>query len=126
MRYFNIAGPCNQGAHYMIDAATRLQGVEPLIDMEQYFVIHAARQSGKTTYLKDLAQRIQEEGKYYVLYCSLESLQHIEDAEKGIPQVVETIKEMIYYSTVPLKEEFATNPNYRYKLFTDRFPTVLA
>jgi hypothetical protein len=38
----------------MIDAATRLQGVEQLINQKQYFVIHAARQSGKTTCLQDL------------------------------------------------------------------------
>jgi hypothetical protein len=31
----------------MIEAATRMQGVEQLIDMEQYFVIHVARQSGE-------------------------------------------------------------------------------
>ena len=54
IRYFNITGPCNKDKHYMIEAATRLRNVEQLIDMEQYFVIHAVRQSGKTTYLKDL------------------------------------------------------------------------
>ena len=67
MRYFNTAGPCRRDKHYMIEAASRLHGVEQLIDMEQYFVIHAARQSGKTTYLKDLAQRLNESGKYYAL-----------------------------------------------------------
>ncbi|MDR0386036.1 MAG: ATP-binding protein, partial [Prevotellaceae bacterium] len=79
MRYFNIAGPCNSTEHYMIDAATRLQGVEQLIDMKQYFVIHAARQSGKTTYLKDLTRRLNEDGRYYTLYCSLERVQNIAD-----------------------------------------------
>jgi hypothetical protein len=34
----------------MIKASTRLQEVEQLIDSQQYFVIHAARQSGKTTF----------------------------------------------------------------------------
>ena len=67
MRYFNIAGPCNKVEHYMIEAASRLQGVEQLIDMKQFFVIHAARQSGKTTYLKDLAQRLNKAGNYYTL-----------------------------------------------------------
>jgi predicted AAA+ superfamily ATPase len=59
----------------MIEAATRLQGVEQLIDRNQYFVIHAARQSGKTTYLQDLAKRLHAAGKYHALYCSLESVQ---------------------------------------------------
>ena len=112
MRYFNVAGPCNQAEHYMIDAASRLQGVEQLIDMKQYFVIHAARQSGKTTYLLDLTQRLNETGKYYTLYCSLESMQGIEDAEKGIPEIVRIIKEALYFSAVPRKDEFAGNVDY--------------
>lgn len=61
----------------MIDASLRLQGVEQLIDSKQYFVIHAARQSGKTTCLKDLANRLNAGGKYYALTCSLESVQGI-------------------------------------------------
>ncbi|MDR1023436.1 MAG: hypothetical protein LBL94_09240, partial [Prevotellaceae bacterium] len=59
----------------MVEASTRLKGVEQLVDMKQYFVIHAARQSGKTTYLQDLTDRLNALGKYYTLYCSLESLQ---------------------------------------------------
>ena len=77
MRYFNVAGPCNKKQHYMIEASTRLHGVEQLIEYGQYFVIHAARQSGKTTYLQDLTQRLNAEGKYYALYCSLETLQGV-------------------------------------------------
>ena len=111
-RYFNTAGPCNKADHYMIEASTRLHGVEQLIDMNQYFVIYAARQSGKTTYLKDLTKRINDAGRYYALYCSLENLHRIEDPEKGIPEIVRTIKEMLYYSAIPHKESFAENPDY--------------
>ncbi|MDR2117424.1 MAG: hypothetical protein LBP87_13695, partial [Planctomycetaceae bacterium] len=82
MKYFNIAGPCNSVEHYMIEASTRLKGVEQLIDMKQYFVIHAARQSGKTTYLHDLTKRLNAEGKYYALYCSLEGAQNIIEPER--------------------------------------------
>ena len=57
MRYFNTAGPCIKAKHYRIEPSIRLKGVEKLIDMKQYFVIHAARQSGKTTYLRDLEDR---------------------------------------------------------------------
>jgi hypothetical protein len=77
--------------HYMIDAATRLKGVEQLIDQKQYFVIHAARQSGKTTYLKDLANRLNAEGRYYALCCSLESVQGIVEPERGIPAIYDCI-----------------------------------
>jgi len=114
MRYFNTAGPCNKAEHYMIDAATRLQGVEQLIDMKQYFVIHAARQSGKTTYLRDLAQRLNEKGRYYALYCSLESLQIFKDAEKGIPEIVKLLRKIIRFSNIPDREEFANDADYSY------------
>ena len=114
MKYFNIAGPCFREKHYMIEASSRLKGVEQLINMEQYFVIHAARQSGKTTYLKDLTERLNETGKYYVIYCSLESLQGIKDAKEGIPEIVKLLKKIILYSNISNKQEFAENADYSY------------
>jgi hypothetical protein len=75
----------------MINASTRLQGVEQLIDDEQYFVIHAARQSGKTTYLQDLSKRLNAEGKYYSLYCSLEKTQNVVEPERGILLIFDCI-----------------------------------
>ncbi|MDR0394321.1 MAG: AAA-like domain-containing protein, partial [Tannerella sp.] len=112
MKYFNIAGPCNSIKHYMIEAATRLQGVEQLIDEEQYFVIHAARQSGKTTYLKDLAKRLNTGGKYYALYCSLESVQGIADPKEGIPAIVRNMKNKIEEMDILHGAEFAKNADY--------------
>jgi type II secretory pathway predicted ATPase ExeA len=112
MKYFNIAGPCNKQDHYMIEASTRLQGVEQLIDREQYFVIHAARQSGKTTYLQDLSQRLNAEGTYHVLYCSLESAQGMADSKEGIPAIIRSIKSYIKYSTLPHTTEFAWDADY--------------
>jgi len=103
----------------MIEASSRLQGVEQLIDMKQYFVVHAARQSGKTTYLKDLTQRLNETGKYYAIYCSMESLDKIEDAEKGIPQIISCISDALFYAKVPKCEEFAKTANFFF------FATVL-
>ncbi|MDR1298728.1 MAG: AAA-like domain-containing protein, partial [Oscillospiraceae bacterium] len=112
MRYFNIAGPCNKSKHYMIEASSRLHGVERLIAMEQYFVIHAARQSGKTTYLRDLEQRLNASGEYYALYCSLETAQGIIDPEKGIPEIVRTIQNVLRLSDIPHGAEFAVDANY--------------
>ncbi|MDR3122128.1 MAG: AAA family ATPase, partial [Clostridiales bacterium] len=73
-RIFNVAGPCNPQDHYMIDAVRRLGAeVFSLVQDKQYFVIHAARQTGKTTLLRELTRRINADGKYYALYCSLEN-----------------------------------------------------
>ncbi|MDR1156716.1 MAG: AAA-like domain-containing protein [Oscillospiraceae bacterium] len=116
MRYFNIAGPCNREKHYMIEASSRLHGVDRLIDMEQYFVIHAARQSGKTTYLRDLEQRLSTSGRCYALYCSLETAQGVTDPGHGIPVVFDCITLALQRSTIPFvyderyEKEKATRP----------------
>jgi hypothetical protein len=91
----------------MIKAAARLQGVEQLIDMKQYFVIHAARQSGKTTYLQDLTKRLNAEGVYYALYCSLEGVQNIVDPKEGIPAIVSCIKNSFLSLGIPQSDKFA-------------------
>jgi AAA+ ATPase superfamily predicted ATPase len=96
----------------MIDAFTRLKGVEQLINEEQYFVIHSARQSGKTTYLQDLTDRLNGGEKYYALYCSLENLQGVIDPEKGIPEIVKKIKTVLRFSKIPHKLEFAQDADY--------------
>jgi hypothetical protein len=103
----------------MIQAQERLQGVKQMIDDEQYFVIHAARQSGKTTCLMDLTQRLNAERKYYALYCSLEGLQGITDVKDGIPALVRTIKKVLLFSDIPKGNEFAKNADY------DDFTNVL-
>ncbi|MDR0841874.1 MAG: ATP-binding protein, partial [Acidobacteriota bacterium] len=102
-RFFNVAGPCFKTMHYMIEASTRLQGVEQLVEMGQYFVIHASRQSGKTTCLKDLTSRLNAAGEYYTLYCSLESLQGVADAEKGVPGILDSLVMALENSAVPFQ-----------------------
>jgi AAA+ ATPase superfamily predicted ATPase len=91
----------------MIDAATRLQGVEELIGREQYFVIHAARQSGKTTYLQDLSKKLNAGGKYYALYCSLESAQGVIDPKEGIPAIISCLKDSFSDTDIPQGNKFA-------------------
>lgn len=71
-RTFNTAGLCFPEKHYMVDPLKRLQEVEVLIDEELYFAIHAPRQTGKTTYLYALAQKLNAEGKYIALVVSFE------------------------------------------------------
>ncbi|MEK8019909.1 MAG: AAA-like domain-containing protein, partial [Candidatus Parabeggiatoa sp.] len=89
---FNIAGPCRPDEHYMLPTQERCSGLIDLIEQKQYFVIHAARQSGKTTLLLELTRQLNEEGHYYALYCSLETVSGITDAEKGIPLIVKRLQ----------------------------------
>ena len=91
-RFFNTAGPCVPGKHYLLASDERLQEIVGLIAREQYFVIHAARQSGKTTLLLDLRNTLETAGRYRALYCSLESVQGVTDPVQGIPAVVGCIQ----------------------------------
>jgi len=90
-RYFNVAGPCFPQEHYMLAALERLPEVETLIARRQYFVIHAARQSGKTTLLKALVEEVNAGRERVAVYCSLECVQGISDAERGVPSIVDVI-----------------------------------
>ena len=58
---FNVAGPCFPADHYMLPALDRMPEVRRLVGQKAYFVIHAPRQTGKTTALKALAREIKEE-----------------------------------------------------------------
>jgi hypothetical protein len=50
----------------MLDTTARLHSeLVGLINDEQCFVIHAARQTEKTTLLLNFANKINKEGKYY-------------------------------------------------------------
>jgi len=108
MKYFNVAGPCFESEHYMIDATERLHNeLIELINSKQYFVIHAPRQTGKTTLLLNLANKINKEGEYYALYCSLENVQSFPHPEQGILAIINCLKTDIRFSNLPNKLDFA-------------------
>lgn len=73
MKYFNTAGPCDPRFHYMLPPEPRLPEARRIIDRGQYFVVHAPRQTGKTTTLASLAQHLTAEGKYLAVYFSCET-----------------------------------------------------
>jgi DNA polymerase III delta prime subunit len=50
-----------------------LKPIYRLIEQKKYFLIHAPRQTGKTTLLHALAHRLNREGQYIGVVCSLES-----------------------------------------------------
>ena len=71
-KFFNTAGLCIPEEHYMVNPLKRLNEVEKLISKKLYFTIHAPRQTGKTTYLHALAQKLNSEGKYSTVVVSFE------------------------------------------------------
>ncbi len=73
MRFFNTAGPCEESRHYMVPPEPRLPEARPLIERLGYFVVHAPRQTGKTTTLRALARSLTAEGQYAALHFSCEA-----------------------------------------------------
>jgi len=94
---FNIAGPCRPAEHYMLPTQERCGGLVDLIDYRQYFTIHTARQSGKTTLLLELTRQLSEAKKYHAPYCSLETVQGINDPKEGIPAILNILRSHIKF-----------------------------
>jgi hypothetical protein len=72
MRFFNTSGPCNPDWHYTVDSLPRLPEVRNLIQCQHYFVIHAPRQTGKTTFLYAMMHALNREGRYTALQVNIQ------------------------------------------------------
>ena len=80
---FNVAGPCFPADHYMLPALDRMPEIRRIVGQKVYFVIHAPRQTGKTTAIKALAREINDKGEMIALYCTLETLQNATDPARA-------------------------------------------
>ena len=67
-RFFNTTGPCDPDKHYMLPPEERLVGaqLDRYISDELYWVLHAPRQTGKTTFLQSWMRQINDEGNQNV------------------------------------------------------------
>jgi type II secretory pathway predicted ATPase ExeA len=91
-RFFNTAGPCDPARHYVLPTERRLPEARGLIDRQSYFVLHAPRQSGKTTLVRTLAQRLTAEGRYSAVYATCEQAATTgADLDRGIAAVLYAI-----------------------------------
>ncbi|ETR67566.1 MAG: hypothetical protein OMM_05071 [Candidatus Magnetoglobus multicellularis str. Araruama] len=83
-KFFNASGPCNAKKHYMVDIDSRIQRIHTLIDNERYFILHAPRQTGKTTCMKYIVDQLNQEQKYIAIYLNIESAQAVRnDVERA-------------------------------------------
>jgi len=69
---FNTAGPCKADIHYMLSPLKRLPELTRLIEDQGYFVVHAPRQTGKTTLMLTLAKQLTSSGQYAAVMLSVE------------------------------------------------------
>ena len=77
MRFFNTAGPVRERQHYCIPPLSRvdLDDVLTLVRQEKYFVLHAPRQTGKTSTLLALREMLNSgsAGDYRCVYANVEA-----------------------------------------------------
>ena len=74
MRFFNTAGPVDAEMHYCVPPLERLEAEELLLLIRQrkYFVLHAPRQTGKTSALLALRDELNAGGEFRCVYVNVE------------------------------------------------------
>ena len=90
MRSFNTTGPVKPDKHYCIPPLERfdLEEVLRLVDGEKYFVLHAPRQTGKTSSLLALCDLLNGQG-YACVYATVETARTArDDVERAMRTVL--------------------------------------
>ncbi len=75
MKFFNTAGPINPEKHYFLSHRLNEEEIISLIEQEKYFILHAPRQSGKTTAIVNFVKKLNNDSKYKALYVNIEAAQ---------------------------------------------------
>jgi len=104
LHFFNTTGPCDPDYHYMLPPEDRLVGAQlhRYIRDRLYWVLHAPRQTGKTTFLQSWMREINQAGEAIACYVSVETCQGISDAERSMPAICEAIKQYAKDFEVPV------------------------
>ena len=83
MRFFNTAGPVVPEDHYLVPPLERmdLDGILSLVQEKKYFVLHAPRQTGKTTALLALQDQLNAgaAGPLFCVYANIEAGQALRE-----------------------------------------------
>lgn len=97
-QFFNTAGPTIPADHYHLDPLARLdwEEIQHLVATKRYFVLHAPRQTGKTTTLLAMMKALNEGGRYACAYANIEGAQAARgDATQGIPAACDAVARSI-------------------------------
>jgi hypothetical protein len=94
MRFFNTEGPVHCAEHYCLPPLSRwdLEEILTLIARKKYFLLHAPRQTGKTSCLLALMEHLNTAGAYQALYVNIETAQTArEDVPRGMRAICGSI-----------------------------------
>jgi len=113
VRFFNTTGPCNPEDHYMLPPEDRLVGAQlhRYIRDKLYWVLHAPRQTGKTTFLRSWMRQINSSNDAVVAcYTSMEACQGIPERAQAMKTMHYAICESARASGLPIPELPVDNP----------------
>jgi len=110
--FFNTTGPCHPDRHYMLSPEERLVSAQlhRYINDELYWVLHAPRQVGKTTFLQSWMREINAGGEALACYVSVERCQGIGDAVRAMPAICNAIKDSAKVYGIPIPNESTEEP----------------
>ena len=74
-KFFSTAGAVNPEDHYYIPHRLDRQLMLSFVKKKQYFILHAPRQSGKTTAILEWVKQLNLEGEYKAFYINIEAAQ---------------------------------------------------
>jgi hypothetical protein len=97
-KFFNTSGPINAKDHYSLDPLTRIDWdeIHHLIVNKRYFVLHAPRQTGKTSALLAMMKILNDSGNYACAYANIEGAQGARgDSVKGIDAICDAVASSI-------------------------------
>ncbi|MDR3350181.1 MAG: PD-(D/E)XK nuclease domain-containing protein [Prevotellaceae bacterium] len=111
-RFFNTTGPCNPEDHYMLPPADRLVGAQlhRYIRDKLYWVLHAPRQTGKTTFLQSWMREINAGTEAISCYVSVETCQGVPEPERAMPAICAAMKGYASRFNVAVPEETDASP----------------
>lgn len=91
-KFFNTAGPIQPEIHYSVNPLNRINTDEimMLIQQRKYFILHAPRQTGKTSCLLALRDYINASTNYYAVYVNVEGGQALRNHVAEVNNVVIT------------------------------------
>lgn len=95
-RAFCIAGPINPGIHYFIPQRLNRVELQRLIQHQEYFVLHAPRQSGKTTAILEFCRYLNAQHIYNALYFNVEAAQAArENVTEGLLSILSSLLQAV-------------------------------
>ena len=108
-RFFNTAGPNRPKEQYTIDPLSRfdLDDMLMLIRQKKYFVLHAPRQTGKTSCMLALRDYLNRQGDYIAVYANVEGGQASRNNVKSV--VKSTVDTLAEEARLILKNGLARN-----------------